>query len=45
MPVAGPLLLVVDGLWGLLDPGGRPLHDRLATTEAARRTPDAQPQT
>ncbi|GAB1819565.1 hypothetical protein HerbRD11066_27290 [Herbidospora sp. RD11066] len=33
MPAEGLLVLVVDGLWALLDPDGRPLHDRWANTE------------
>ncbi|MEV7971474.1 RDD family protein [Sphaerisporangium sp. NPDC088356] len=44
-PVAGPLALIVDVLWALLDPDGRTLHDRLANTEVTRRVPNVQPQT
>ncbi len=41
-PTVGPLALVVYGLWTLLDPDGRALHDRLANTEVARRMPRAR---
>ncbi|MFC3980046.1 RDD family protein [Streptosporangium jomthongense] len=35
VPVHGPLVLIVDGAWALLDPEGRMLHDRLTGTEVA----------
>ncbi|MFF4416598.1 RDD family protein [Streptosporangium sp. NPDC001559] len=35
VPVYGPLVLIVDGAWTLLDPEGRTLHDRLAGTEVS----------
>ncbi|MFD0884625.1 RDD family protein [Streptosporangium algeriense] len=35
VPVYGPLVLVVDGVWTLLDRDGRTLHDRLANTDVA----------
>ncbi|MBB5626485.1 RDD family protein [Sphaerisporangium krabiense] len=42
VPVVGPLVLVLDGLWTLVDPGARTLHDRWARTEVARRMPDVR---
>jgi uncharacterized RDD family membrane protein YckC len=42
VPIAGPLALIVDGLWALLDPDGRPLHDRWGNTEVTRRVPNVQ---
>ncbi|WP_155349091.1 RDD family protein [Acrocarpospora pleiomorpha] len=38
-PTYGQLALIVDGLWALLDPDGRTLHDRLANTDVTRRIP------
>ncbi|YCK39801.1 RDD family protein [Actinomadura sp. ATCC 39365] len=37
VPQAGIALLVLDGLWALLDPAGRSLHDRLSGTLVADR--------
>ncbi|MFD8527688.1 RDD family protein [Streptosporangium canum] len=46
VPDAGLLCLLADGLWMLLDPEGRVLHDRwLGTTVVRDRVRDAQPQT
>ncbi|MEO3863834.1 RDD family protein [Acrocarpospora sp. B8E8] len=42
MPTVGPLALIVYGLWALLDPDGRALHDRWANTEITRRTTGTQ---
>ncbi|GII77785.1 hypothetical protein Sru01_27670 [Sphaerisporangium rufum] len=42
VPVIGPLALIADVLWVILDPGDRTLHDRLARTEVVRRIPDAR---
>ncbi|MEU8104638.1 RDD family protein [Nonomuraea muscovyensis] len=36
-PRVGPLALLVDGLWALLDADGRTLHDRWGNTEVTRR--------
>ncbi|SNS35001.1 RDD family protein [Streptosporangium subroseum] len=45
VPGFGPFCLIVDGLWALLDPDGRVLHDRWAGTAVARvRVRNAQPQ-
>ncbi|GIH29390.1 hypothetical protein Aph01nite_77000 [Acrocarpospora phusangensis] len=44
VPVAGPIILIADGLWALFDPDGRTLHDRCAGTDVTRRVPVAQPQ-
>ncbi|GAA4231678.1 hypothetical protein GCM10023075_44280 [Streptosporangium album] len=44
VPVAGPVILIVDGLWALFDPDGRTLHDRWADTEVTRRISETQPQ-
>ncbi|MBB4699962.1 RDD family protein [Sphaerisporangium siamense] len=42
VPVVGPLVLVVTGLWTLFDPGARTLHDRWAKTEVARTMSDVR---
>ncbi|WP_062347342.1 RDD family protein [Herbidospora yilanensis] len=34
---AGPVALIVNGMWTLLDPEGRALHDRLLNTEVTRK--------
>ncbi|MEO3809842.1 RDD family protein [Sphaerisporangium sp. B11E5] len=45
VPEAGPLVLVVDGLWALLvDPAGRALHDRLAGSEVTGRVAEPESQ-
>ncbi|WP_157519964.1 RDD family protein [Herbidospora daliensis] len=38
--VVGPVVLIVDGMWALLDPEGRALHDRLLKTEVTRTVRD-----
>ncbi|WP_285586278.1 RDD family protein [Herbidospora sp. NBRC 101105] len=35
--LAGPVVLIVNGMWTLLDPAGRALHDRLLNTEVIRK--------
>lgn len=44
VPVAGPIVLIVDGVWALLDPEGRTLHDRWANTEVTRKVSNVQAQ-
>ncbi|TKK90407.1 RDD family protein [Herbidospora galbida] len=36
VPFVGPLVLIVNGMWTLLDPEDRALHDRFLNTEVAR---------
>ncbi|WP_371778524.1 RDD family protein [Streptosporangium subroseum] len=45
VPVAGPIFLIVDGVWALLDPEGRTLHDRWANTDVTRKVSHVQAQT
>ncbi|WP_162641555.1 RDD family protein [Streptosporangium sp. 'caverna'] len=45
VPVAGPVFLIVDGVWALLDPEGRALHDRWANTDVTRKVSHVQAQT
>ncbi|NAS22166.1 hypothetical protein GT755_10775 [Herbidospora sp. NEAU-GS84] len=35
--LVGPVVLIVNGMWTLLDPEGRALHDRLLNTEVTRK--------
>ncbi|GAA3078460.1 hypothetical protein GCM10017600_06300 [Streptosporangium carneum] len=44
VPVAGPIALIVDGVWALLDPEGRTLHDRWANTDVTRKVSKVQAQ-
>ncbi|WP_030455290.1 RDD family protein [Herbidospora cretacea] len=37
VPFAGPVILIANGMWTLLDPEGRALHDRLLNTEVTRK--------
>ncbi|WP_179282186.1 RDD family protein [Streptosporangium subroseum] len=44
MPVAGPIILIADGMWAFLDPEGRTLHDRWANTDVTRKVSHVQAQ-
>ncbi|MGS2645978.1 RDD family protein [Streptosporangium sp. LJ11] len=45
VPFAGPAVLIVDGVWALLDPEGRALHDRWTNTDVIRTVSKVQAQT
>ncbi|MBB2914955.1 putative RDD family membrane protein YckC [Streptosporangium becharense] len=42
VPFYGPIVFIVDGVWALLDPEGRTLHDRWANTDVTRKVPNVQ---